>query len=83
MNPSTIAISLNFEHSYAEQLPEFFASVWPTPIRKPSLLQFNKSLKHLATLPTCIGWTIHSPERRTQTQRGLVHRSVLAVDPYR
>ncbi len=44
MNPSTIAISLNFEHSYAAQLPEFFAPVWPTPVRQPSLLQFNKSL---------------------------------------
>lgn len=44
MNPPTIPISLNFEHSYAEQLPEFFASVLPTPVREPSLLQFNQSL---------------------------------------
>jgi len=44
MNPSTIAISLNFEHSYAEQLPDFFASVWPAQVREPSLLLFNESL---------------------------------------
>lgn len=44
MNPSTIEISLNFEHSYAEQLPDFFESVMPTPVRNPHLLQFNKSL---------------------------------------
>ena len=44
MNPSTIAISLNFEHSYAEQLPEFFASVWPAPVREPGMLQFNHLL---------------------------------------
>ena len=41
---SMIAISLNLEHSYAEQLPESYASVWPTPVRDPSLLQFNRSL---------------------------------------
>ncbi|MEW4486470.1 protein adenylyltransferase SelO [Thalassoglobus sp. JC818] len=42
MNSSTI--SLNFEHSYAEHLPDFFAEVKPTPVQKPSLLQFNTSL---------------------------------------
>ena len=41
MSPS---ISLNFEHSYAERLPEFVASVQPTAVHKPSLLQFNQSL---------------------------------------
>lgn len=44
MNPSTIEISLNFEHSYAEQLPDFFASVSPARVRSPSLLKFNDSL---------------------------------------
>lgn len=40
----TITISLNLEHSYAEQLPEFYASVSPAEVRKPRLLQFNESL---------------------------------------
>ena len=44
MNPSKIAISLNLEHSYADQLADFFASVSPAPAPKPSLLQFNKTL---------------------------------------
>ena len=44
MNRSTIAITLDLEHSYAEQLPDFFAEVWPTPVRDPELLQFNQSL---------------------------------------
>lgn len=39
-----MTISLNFEHSYAEQLPGFFASVSPSPVRNPQLLQFNESL---------------------------------------
>ena len=44
MNRSANNVSLNFEHSYAEQLPEFVASVKPAKVRKPSLLQFNDSL---------------------------------------
>jgi uncharacterized protein YdiU (UPF0061 family) len=44
MNPSKIPISLNLEHSYADQLPDFFASVSPAWVPKPSLLQFNKAL---------------------------------------
>ena len=44
MNRSTIDISLNFEHSYAEQLPDFVAAVRPTPVPKPNLLQFNQTL---------------------------------------
>lgn len=44
MNRSTAAITLNFEHSYAEQLPEFSVSVQPNQVSNPSLLQFNRSL---------------------------------------
>ena len=44
MNKSTIDLSLKFEHSYAERLPDFYASVSPTPVREPRLLQFNESL---------------------------------------
>ena len=44
MNPSTNSLSLNLEHSYAEQLPEFFASVSPAQVSEPRLLQFNESL---------------------------------------
>ena len=44
MNPSKIAISLNLEHSYADQLADFFASVSPAPAPKPSKLQLNKTL---------------------------------------
>ena len=46
MNRSSIDISLNFEHSYADQLPKFFTSVQPSPVREPRLLQFNQSLAH-------------------------------------
>ena len=41
MNPT---ISLKLQHSYAEQLPDFFASVAPAKIPLPGLLQFNKPL---------------------------------------
>ena len=41
MNDSTSEISLNFEHTYAEQLPEFYDSARPDPVPKPCLLQFN------------------------------------------
>ena len=44
MTPSTLAISLNLKHSYAEQLPEFCESVQPARVREPSVLQFNRSL---------------------------------------
>ncbi len=44
MNPPTSAIAFDFEHSYAEQLPGFYASVSPESVRKPELLQFNQSL---------------------------------------
>ena len=44
MNPSEITISLNFEHSYAEQLHGFFASVSPEQAPKPCVLQFNHPL---------------------------------------
>ncbi|MDG2013684.1 MAG: YdiU family protein, partial [Pirellulaceae bacterium] len=50
MNRSTIALDL--EHSYAEQLPDFFAEVWPTPVRNPGLLQFNQSLARELGLDT-------------------------------
>lgn len=46
MKKSTLALSLNLEHSYAEQLPDFYASVWPAPVHEPNLLQFNDSLAH-------------------------------------
>lgn len=44
MNPPASAISLNLKHSYAELPPEFYASVSPTPVPNPGLLQFNQSL---------------------------------------
>jgi uncharacterized protein YdiU (UPF0061 family) len=44
MNASSLEFSLNFEHSYAEQLPGFFATLDPTPVPNPSLLQFNTPL---------------------------------------
>lgn len=44
MNPSKNEIAFGLEHTYAEQLPDFFASVEPTPVREPRLLQFNESL---------------------------------------
>ena len=44
MSQSPIAISLNFEHSYVEQLPEFVAAVRPAQVPKPGLLQFNQAL---------------------------------------
>jgi len=44
MNRSTIEISLNFEHSYAEQLPEFVSSVHPAQAPKPHVLQFNQTM---------------------------------------
>ncbi|MEM7456412.1 MAG: YdiU family protein [Planctomycetota bacterium] len=37
-------MSLNFEHSYAEQLPEFYVSAEPSQVPDPRLLQFNQSL---------------------------------------
>ena len=42
MNPSTV--TLNFEHSYAEQLPEFYVAVTPETAAAPKLLQFNQPL---------------------------------------
>lgn len=44
MDRSTNDISLNFEHSYADQLPEFVESVWPAKVPQPIMLQFNRSL---------------------------------------
>ena len=44
MSQTPIAISLNFEHGYVEQLPEFVVAVQPAQVPKPSLLQFNQSL---------------------------------------
>ena len=44
MNQPANDISLNFGHSYAEQLPEFVAAASPAQFRKPSLLQFNHAL---------------------------------------
>ena len=44
MNDSAMNFSLNLEHSYAEQLPGFFAAVEPAPVATPSLLHFNTAL---------------------------------------
>ena len=44
MNDSAMDFSLNLEHSYAEQLPGFFAAVEPAPVANPSLLHFNTAL---------------------------------------
>jgi uncharacterized protein YdiU (UPF0061 family) len=44
MNDSSMDFSLNLEHSYAEQLPGFFAAVEPAPAANPSLLHFNREL---------------------------------------
>ena len=44
MKPKTNLITLNFEHTYAEKLPGFSMPVLPTPVQRPSLLQFNESL---------------------------------------
>jgi uncharacterized protein YdiU (UPF0061 family) len=44
MSQSTIDISLNFQHSYADQLPDFVAAVQPASVPSPNLLQFNRSL---------------------------------------
>ncbi len=44
MKESSMDFSLNLEHSYAEQLPGFFAAVEPAPVAQPSLLHFNTAL---------------------------------------
>ena len=44
MNDSSMDFSLNLEHSYAEQLPGFFAAVEPAPVANPSLLHFHSEL---------------------------------------
>ena len=44
MNRSPIDIALNFQHNYAEQLPEFVSSVQPESVPEPRLLQFNQAL---------------------------------------
>lgn len=44
MSQLPIDFSLNFEHSYADQLPEFVAAVQPAQVPEPNLLQFNQSL---------------------------------------
>ena len=54
MNQSMIDISLNLEHGYANQLPEFVESIWPTHVPEPSLLQFNESLANQLGLDTAI-----------------------------
>lgn len=44
MNASSKEFSLSLEHTYAEQLPGFFANVMPDQVPKPSLLHFNTPL---------------------------------------
>ena len=44
MKRSKLAIEFGLEHSFAEKLPEGYAEVWPSPVRTPLLLQFNRSL---------------------------------------
>ncbi len=44
MPASPVEFSLNLEHSYAEQLPGFFASLEPASVPNPSLLHFNGDL---------------------------------------
>lgn len=46
MTASRVDFSLEFQHSYAEQLPGFFVSLEPEPAPNPSLLQFNTALAH-------------------------------------
>lgn len=44
MKASELEFSLNFEHSYAEQLSGFYASLAPAGFSRPSLLQLNIEL---------------------------------------
>ena len=44
MNASSIKFLPNFEHTFADELPGFFASLEPTQVPKPLLLQFNTAL---------------------------------------
>ena len=44
MKASEMEFSLNFQHSYAEQLAGFYTSLAPVGFSKPSLLQFNGSV---------------------------------------
>lgn len=44
MPDSRLPISLNFEHTYHDQLPGFFVALEPHAVTQPHLLQFNTGL---------------------------------------